>query len=185
MLAVVTAAVVMACATGLAAERLLAPGQDAPRLKTVSSATLARMGLSLAPATQPPYCALGWVRAGVGGCPISRQDAEKAAMPFPSTATTESVLARATVTRPPRDISDRLAWVVVRRATLASSTIACVQGPSEGVPAPCPRPRTMTQIVVVDASTGQVVTVLVSGAGPGPIAPAGLRPVRGERLPGR
>jgi hypothetical protein len=183
VVAAAAAATVLACAAGLAADRLLAPQQQKVQLKTVPSSTLAQMGISLAPAIQPPYCPLGWVRTGVGGCPISRQDAEKAATSFPSTRATESVLAYVTLTHQPREIRDRLAWVVVRQGALVMPAIACVRAPPEGGNAPCRRPAMTTQIVVVDAASGQVVTVLVAGAVRGAIVPGQMQTVHGEPIP--
>lgn len=111
--------VVLAGGVAAAADQLVAPAaQPEPHLKTVPTATLTRLGLSLAPSTRPPYCAVtdqgverGWLHPGTMGCPISRAAAESLARRGGRSRVIESLLAR--VTSQSLAGRDQLTWLVV------------------------------------------------------------------------
>jgi hypothetical protein len=117
------ATVVLATGFGLAAELLSGQAAGSPlRLKSVSAAQLDQLGIKLVATSPPPYCALsdavddhGWARGGLGGCPISRQVAEKAAGTGVNVTIVESALARATMPQNESVGQDHLVWVVVVR----------------------------------------------------------------------
>jgi hypothetical protein len=156
---------VMAAATGfgVAADRLTSvSSRPAPQLRTVSSASLARLGVTLAPATEPPYCGItdtglgrAWLPSGSIACPISRGAAESAALRGAGHAqVVESILALATSSSAAVG-RERLTWVVVtQRAASGCSAPAGVVVRCGGVAA------TWSQVVLVDARTAGVVDTL-------------------------
>jgi hypothetical protein len=162
-------------------DRAIALSGPAPHLRTVSSATLARAGYSLAPAAVPPYCGAvqaasvqGWVPGDSAGCPISRAQAEAAAFPGGGRMVIETLLAR--VTGAESQVGrDRQAWlVVVRYSSLLMPMYLC---PVPAIGAACPNVApgfAATDVIFVDASTGQQLAVLrVSSNGAlGPSGPA-------------
>ena len=160
------ATALLAGGVGLAADRLATPRvEPTPQLRTVSAATLVRLGLSLAPASEPPYCGVadaavgqGWLRAGSAGCAIGRDTAEAASGQGASVRVLESLLASVTSTRSSTIGRAHLAWLVVLRQmpTLncqqAGSRMTCagITGASFG----------WNQLAVVDAHSGGVLGTL-------------------------
>jgi hypothetical protein len=135
----------LALAAGAGAARLAAPAPPAPRLATVPSGALARAGITVAGAGQPPYCDLERRAArGMAGCAISRADAEAALLPAFQGNVKEAALAR--VSGPPASGlgQDRMVWLVVVRSYL----LVRADQASPDV------------VVFVDAGTGQVITTL-------------------------
>jgi hypothetical protein len=135
----------LAAGAGIAAGRLAPPAPPAPRLETVPPGALARAGITVDGAGQPAYCGVERVRAaGVGGCAISRGDAEAALLPAFQGTVREAVLAR--VSGPPASGlgRDRTVWLVVVRSYL-------LVRPDQTSP---------DVVVFVDAATGKVVTTL-------------------------
>jgi hypothetical protein len=192
--AALAASAVIAVGFGLTVDDLLAGSQPAPQLRSVSAAALASAGLTLGPATQPPYCGAaeraassGWVRVGAGGCAISRAAAERAAA-LGSRQVVESVLARVTTSDRQPPLHDRLAWLVVVRGGLVVMPAILCRGPATGTAASCgplpARPPTYLRVMVLDGVTGQVLTAVSPGlqARQGivvdPFAPRSLPPVR-------
>ena len=167
------ATVLLAGGFGLAVDRLATPGAPAaPQLKTVSAATLTRLGVTLEVPAQPVYCrvagvaiASGWLRSGSAGCAISKSAAEAAAGQGGGARVIESVLATVSSSRVSTLGHDLLAWVVVAQQTQA----VCQQG--AGGRSLCLGGRgglSWTQLVVVDAHSGGVVNRLrVTPAGGG------------------
>jgi hypothetical protein len=164
--AAAVATALLAGGVGLGADRLLTPRADpAPQLHTVSQASLERLGLSLGPASQPPYCGIadaavgqGWLRPGSAGCAIDRDVAESAAAQGSATRVLESVLATVSSTRNAVIGRNHLAWMVVLQQsptlncqqTGARMTCAGVTGSAFG----------WNQLAVVDAYGGGVLSTL-------------------------
>ena len=135
------ATLVLAAAVGLTADLVAGQAPDSTlRLKSVSTAQLDQLGIKLMATRPPPYCALsdavddhGWTRSGLGGCPISRQSAEKAAMTGGNVRVLESTLARATMTQNQSVGQGHLVWVVVLQGNgprLWSAMPSCPVGTS-------------------------------------------------------
>ena len=129
-----------------------------------------QLGIKLVAATPPPYCALsdavnnrGWAHHGLGGCPISRQAAEKDAMTGGNATVLESALARATMPQNDSVGQDRLVWVVVvqnlgpRIAAVASCPVGA------GSPVCFGRGLGGPRLVLLDGQTGAVVFVTWAG----------------------
>lgn len=160
----------LAVGVGVATTRLVAGAEAAPRLRTVPPRTLSAAGISVAAASQPPYCDVersaaqrGWTSAGLAGCAIAQSDAEAALLPVFQGHVTEAVLARATGPATSDIGSDRLVWVVVVRSSLlVLPTNAC--GPPRATGPACAAgrmgPVSSQAIVFVDATTGQVLTTV-------------------------
>jgi len=178
-------------AVGFAAgvDRLVMSSPQTPHLKSISDATLSsRYGVTLAAAAQAPYCGLeqkvakaDWLatflppaRPGSGraGCPISKDQAEAAAVGNSSGRVIESVLARVSSTWNPQ-IRNHLAWLVVVRGSYYRSFqgLACgvlvypsiAASPARG----CSGARwTADRVAVVDAFSGQPVQTQQPAAGP-------------------
>jgi len=131
---------------------------------------LTRAGYSVAAARVPPYCGLQqaaadrrWLPSGTAGCPVSRADAEAAA---PGTRALEAVLARVSSTTSSPVGRDRLAWLVVTRASPIAAPLVAFCGPATAMRC-VPRPvATVTAVVFVDAHTGQPLEVLPIGMPP-------------------
>lgn len=162
-LAVAAAATaLLAAGTGVAANQFAAPrAQPPPQLKTVPSATLTRLGVTLSAASQPPYCGMagaamgrGWLRQGSAGCAIDQDTAESAARRGGSARVVESLLAFVTSTRNPAIGRDHLAWLVVVQQTASP----CQQN-GWGCPGAA-RAFGWSQLVVVDAHGGGLVSTL-------------------------
>src|SRR5215472_9203499 len=146
------------------------PRQRCPRLKTVSTATLSRLGLSLEATVQPPYCGLtnrvprsGWLTTPPGGCAVPRPAAEAAARSgSPNVRVVEDVLALVTSSPPTLVGRNHLTWVVVVQRTglaplyggvcpsPAGGFTACLGGWSRG----------SSWLVLVDARTAGVMYTL-------------------------
>lgn len=143
-------------ADGLVAPRSL----PAPALKSLSSAQLANMGITLSGTAQPPYCGLqggvaqhGWVGQGSLGCAITRDAAESAAKQGSSTVQViESALALVTYDRQPR-VAGRLMWVVVTQGSPAGT--AALWGGTR---------FTRTSLVLVDAHTAATTPLPLCGS---------------------
>ena len=174
--AAAVATVVLATGFGLTASQLATPrAQNAPHLKTVSTAALSRLGISLSAHAQPVYCGLagvaasrGWLRQGAAGCAISRDAAESAARQGRSGRVLESVLALVNSTRLSSLGRDLLAWVVVAQQPLGACRIqiagASICASRGGF--------TWTQIVLVDAYRAGVLSRLRVSAVGGTTVPA-------------
>lgn len=160
------ATALLAGGVGLGADRLALPRvEPTPQLRTVPAATLVRLGLSLAPASQPPYCGVadvavgrGWLRTGSAGCAIDRDAAEAAAGQGASVRVLESVLASVTSTRSSAIGQAHLAWLVVIQqlpslnCQQAGGRTTCVGVTASGFG--------WNQLAVVDAHSGGVVGTL-------------------------
>src|SRR2546430_8506040 len=113
-LAATVAAGTLAAYIATSADQLASAAQPAaPRLATVSTASLAQMDVTLAPAPQAPYCRLqrdGLAPPGWGGCAVSREYAEAQAEQGRSRAV-ESALALVTMPGAPVVGRRRLAWL--------------------------------------------------------------------------
>ncbi|HXM55372.1 MAG TPA: PepSY domain-containing protein [Candidatus Dormibacteraeota bacterium] len=152
--AALAGSVLLALGAGLAASRLGAGVPPAPVLATVPAGVLARAGITVEGASQPPYCdvergaARGRVQVGMAGCAISREDAEAALLPAFRGAVAEATLAR--VSGPPASGlgKDRTVWLVVVRSYLLVR----------------PDQESPQVLVFVDAATGQVITTLPAPA---------------------
>ncbi|HYW26157.1 MAG TPA: hypothetical protein VE953_18450 [Terriglobales bacterium] len=160
------ATVLLAGGFGFAVDHVAAPHrQPAPQLRTVSAATLSRLGITLSAPAEPLYCGAagavvshGWLSSGAAGCAISRNAAEGAARQGSGTTrVVESVLALVDSSRVSTLGHDLLAWVAVTQQTRSS----CMQG--LGGYQVCVGGRggfTSSQLVFVDAHSAQVVTQL-------------------------
>src|SRR5262245_30166721 len=194
-LAALVGSALLAVGFALTVDQLLAGGQPAPHLRSVSAASLAGAGLTLAPAAQPPFCGAaqraasnGWVRPGFGGCAMSKDAAERAAV-VGSSQVVESVLARVTTTNRQPPLRSHLAWLVVVRGGLVmmpailsrpaptggNARIITPWGsfpmkPAMSYPVGLTSPL---RVVVLDGVTGQVLTIALPGAQSGPIPIAG------------
>jgi hypothetical protein len=184
-LAALAGTALVAAGFALTVDGVLAGGQPAPQLRSVPPVTLARTGLTLGPATQPPYCGVaqqaarnGWVRDGFGGCAISQDAAERAAAPG-SSQVVESLLARVTTSDRQPALHDRLAWLVAvrggpvlmpailcsRRAVVAgtAATGSVPTGPAGPCGPPMPAPTRFLRVMVLDGTTGQILTSVSPG----------------------
>lgn len=168
LVAATMATLLLSGGVAFAADRLASPGSSpAPQLKTIPSATVARLGISLSPATLPPYCGgleqtavdRGWVRPGSAGCTISRDVAERAARAGSRITVVESLLARVSGTRPSSGIGkDQLTWLVVVQSSFG---VTCAQPQPQGAASACfRRGGNITQLVLVDAFSGSVITTM-------------------------
>ncbi|HEY4025519.1 MAG TPA: hypothetical protein VGO86_03730 [Candidatus Dormibacteraeota bacterium] len=175
------ATVLLAVAFGLAANQLTtSPTRPEPHLRTVSNATLTRLGLSLSAAVQPPHCGLadgaalhGWLPAGSVGCAITQTAAEAMARQGGSGTVIESLLALVTSTRPAAIGYHHLTWLVVTQNT------ASYCGQSGGGFSTCLGQRgfTRSQLVLVDGHGAGIINTLRLGAGgrvARPISPGGM-----------
>lgn len=170
------ATMVLAGGFGFAANQFAAPrAQPAPHLKTVSTATLTKLGITLSAPVQPVYCGVagvavshGWLRQGAAGCAISQASAVSAASQGRSGQVLESVLALVDSTRLTAVGREHLAWVVVAQQSLGACPVQ-ISGLSL-----CPSPKrfTSTQVVLVDAYGGGVFTRFRVSALGGRAAPA-------------
>jgi len=177
------ATALLALAVGSAGNLVSAASPAAPRLKTVSTATLSRLGLSLEATVQPPYCGLtnrvprsGWLTTPPGGCAVPRPAAEAAARSgSPNVRVVEDVLALVTSSPPTLVGRNHLTWVVVVQRTglaplyggvcpsPAGGFTACLGGWSRG----------SSWLVLVDARTAGVMYTL-------PLTLPTFRPGRGH-----
>lgn len=176
-LAALAGSALFATGFALVVNRLAARDGQPPHLRTVSSATLAHDGYSLAPASVPPYCGVvqgaavqGWVAGNTAGCPISREQAEAVAFPGGGRTVIETLLAQVTSADQAQVGRDREAWlVVVRYSSLLMPMYLC---PVPAIGAPCPNVApgfAATDVIVVDASSGQQLAVVrISSSGPVP-----------------
>jgi hypothetical protein len=175
------ASAVLAVGVGVATSLLVAGAQEPPRLRTVPARTLPQAGISLAAASQPPYCDVertaaqrGWTSAGVAGCAIGRTRAEAALLPVFQGHVTEAVLARVTGPATSDIGRDRLVWmVVVQSSLLVLPTNACGPPVASGPACAAGRmgPVSSQAVVFVDATSGQVLTTVpVPGQSPAPQA---------------
>jgi hypothetical protein len=178
-LAALAGTAVIAAGVALTVDAVLARSQPAPRLRSVPPVALARAGLTLGPAMQPPYCGVaqqaahsGLVQAGFGGCAISRDAAERAGG-LGSGQVVESLLARVTTTDRQPALHDRLAWlVVVRGGPVVMPAILCARAvvPGAATPdlaVPCgpsmPAPTKFLRVMVLDGTAGQILTSVSPG----------------------
>jgi hypothetical protein len=158
------ATVVLAVGFGLAASQLAnARERAAPQLKSVPATTLARLGITLTAATQPPYCGMagaavehGWMPAGRAGCAISRSAAEAAAVQGSRNAAVESLLALVTSSRQTAIGRDHLTWLVVTQSNLNP----CRAAGSAFTTCGAPRGVGWNQLVLVDAFGAGVINTL-------------------------
>lgn len=162
--------VIVAMGFGLGINTLVGRStSDSLHLRSVSTTQLDQMGLKLAAASPPPYCALsdtanerGWTRRGVAGCPISKKVAERNARTGGSATVQESALARATMLSDSNVGRDHLVWVVVVQSNFGvRSGTACPAAPapaaSAGV-APCFMPvHGVPRVVLLDAKSGSTI----------------------------
>jgi hypothetical protein len=165
------ASLLMATLAGISANALLTGrAQPAPQLKNVPNATLARLGISLSAATQPPYCGAtgpavqhGLLRPGAIRCAISTDAAVAAARRGGGTQVVEALLALVSSSRSSTIGRDRLSWLLVTQGPLAPpgpGAFPC-QTPGGGWTACAPvRTFNRSQLVVVDAYSGGVVSTL-------------------------
>jgi hypothetical protein len=160
----------LAAGFGIGVGRLAQAPQPAPQLRTVPAGALARAGITIGAADQPPYCDAGRsaaarrvVQSGLPGCAISGEAAQASLLPAFQGTVTEAVLARANGPAASGIGQGRLVWlVVVRSSLLVLPTTACAPPVASG---PACASRDMGQvsgqaIVFVDGSTGQVLTTL-------------------------
>lgn len=191
LLAGAVATVTLAVCFGLAMDRVTTAAPSGPKLRTVSAAALASLGMTVAPATQPPYCGAeqavasrGWLGSGSAGCPIGQDAARDAATKGAGGQTVESVLARVSLSGMPT-LRDRLAWVVVVRwgpFPPFAPALACAPVGTVDVPVgTCTimRPATLPdRIVVLDAHSAQILAVLTPGITTLPLgSPPSLAPM--------
>jgi hypothetical protein len=177
--AVLTA--VLAVGLALGVDRVLASRTgDPPRLATVPAATLARLGIALAPARQAPYCGVAgtaarwdWIQAGWVACAVDEAAAATAARQGGPARVLEAVLARVSATRLAIVGHDRLSWLVVLQRQQSPQLGAGCQ-PQGSAWTSCGAVRWLGwgQLVIVDGYTGGVLSSLNLG----PPAPA--RPPR-------
>ncbi len=188
-LAALTGCALLATGFAVGVDRLLAATGPAPRLATVSPSVLARAGYTLSAASVPPYCgavqaasARGWLPEAAGGCPISRENAEAAAMPDGLWTVLETQLARVTAHGQGRD---RLEWLVVLRNVGGPVPMyACPTTQGVGVACrPITPPSTATELVFVDAQSGQPLGILVVSLGGFPQPVPYPAPTTGPLLP--
>jgi len=164
------ASAALALAVGVATTRLVARAEVAPHLRTVPPGTLSAAGISVAAASQPPYCDVersaaqrGWTSAGAAGCAIGQPDAEAALLPVFQGHVTEAVLARVTGPATSDIGHDRLVWMlVVRSSLLVLPTNACGPPRASGPACAAGRmgPVSSQAVVLVDATNGQVLTTV-------------------------
>jgi hypothetical protein len=166
---------VLAIGVGAGVQTALAVGQPTPRLRTVPPATLARLDISLGPATEMPYCSLQGlpllgrlVTARPLGCPISRGQAIAAARGPVSRTVIETLLARVTAPNQPAIGQDRLAWLVVlggwRPPPIPPACAACALSPGSSTIRPILLPIMVApSLVVVDAVTDRVLATFGLG----------------------
>jgi hypothetical protein len=176
--AAVAASAVLAVGFGLWVSHLAAATPAAPQLRTVPARTLPNAGISVAAASQPPYCDLertaaerGWTSAGVAGCAITRPEAQAALLPIFQGNVTEAVLARVTGPVGSEVGQDRLVWLmVVRSNLLVLPATACGPPRASGPACAAGRmgPVSTQAIVIVDGTSGNVITTV-----PVPGQPAG------------
>ncbi|TMC03281.1 MAG: hypothetical protein E6J41_28025 [Chloroflexi bacterium] len=160
----------LAIGAGVATSRLVAGAQEPPRLRTVPAQTLSRAGITVAAASQPPYCEIergaaerGWTSSGVAGCAVSRMQAQSALLPVFQGHVTESVLARVSGPATSNIGSGRLVWmVVVSSSLLVLPTNACGPPVASGPACAAGRlgPVSTQAVVFVDATNGQVLTTV-------------------------
>jgi hypothetical protein len=169
-------------------DRVAALSGQAPHLRTVSSADLARAGYSLAGASVPPYCGAvqaasvqGWIPGDTAGCPISREQAEAVAFPGGGRTVVETLLARVSASGQSQLGRDRQAWlVVVRYSSLLMPMYLC---PVPAIGAACPSVTpgfAATDVIFVDASSGRLLAIVrvTSRGAAGPNAPTETMPWR-------
>jgi len=167
-LAALAGSAVLATGFALAVDRVTALQAPAPRLTTLPAGALARAGFSLSAALVPPYCGAaqeaarhGVLPAGVAACPISREQAERAA----GGSVVEAVLANVSGDRRGAFGQGRVAWVVVTRPRLQVMFL-CVGG---AIGPNCPPGTTSVTagqaVVFVDAYSGRVVDVVPVATG--------------------
>jgi len=177
------ATLVVATAFGISAELVARQAPDATlRLRSVSVAQFQQLGIRLLATRPPPYCALsdavdnrGWAQSGLGGCPISRQVAEKDAMAGTNVTVIESALGRATMPQNNSVGQNHLVWVVVvrgagHRVPLAASCSALGPCPSGSMGGP--------RLLLLDGQTGALLYASWAGGGG-----TGWAPLPGQRAP--
>ena len=171
----------LAAGFGVGISRLTAAAGPPPSLGTVPAGTLSRAGVTLAAASQPPYCdiergaAQRGAPAGVGGCAISREQAESNLLPAFRGTVREAVLARVSGPSGSGIGQDQLVWLVVVRSNLLVLPTTYCAPPVPGGAACQSRGLGAVSnqaIVFIDGLTGQVLTT-VSVAAPAAGAPAG------------
>jgi hypothetical protein len=127
--------VVLAGGVSLVTDRLLASrSEPAPQLKTVPATTMARLGLTLSPSGQPPYCTVAglavqrsWLHADSVRCAVTRDQAEAAARRGGPLRVIESVLARVSWSRSSIR-TNHLDWVVVMQDRFGGCCLVLVDG---------------------------------------------------------
>ena len=184
-LAALTGSALLAAGFAIGVDRMLAASAPAPHLATVSPSVLARAGYTLSSPSVPLYCgavqaasARDWLPDAAGGCPISRERAEAAALPGGLGTVLETQLARVTASGRGRD---RLEWLVVLRYGGGPMPMyACPIG--QAAPAACRAmrpPSTTTTLVFVDAQSGQpLASLYLSQSGfPQPLPTGPIHPL--------
>lgn len=169
-------------ATGFAIgmDRALALNGPAPRLTTVSRATLENAGYSLAPPALPPYCGevkaaadRGWMPVDLAGCPISRETAVAIAVPGGGRVVDETLLARVSALGASSIGQNRLTWLVVMRFSSLMMPMYVCPNPAVGLPCPAVSPSFAgREVVFVDAHAAMPLEVLPVGVA----MPARTRP---------
>lgn len=160
----------LAVGFGIGIGRAVGAARQAPHLRTVPAAALARAGVTLGAADQPPYCdaertaaARRWVSNGLAGCAITAAEARDALLPSFQSSVSEAVLARVSGPAVSGIGDGRLVWVVVVQSSLlVLPTTGC--GPPRANGPACAAPRmgqvSPQAIVFVDGTSGQVLTTL-------------------------
>ena len=157
----------LAAGFGIGIGRVVGAARQPPHLRTVPAASLARAGVTLGAADQPPYCdaertvaARHWISTGVAGCAITGDEARAALLPSFQSGVTETVLARVSGPGATGIGQGRLVWVVVVRSSLLVLPASACGPPRASGPA-CAAPRmgqaSPQAIVLVDGSSGQVL----------------------------
>ncbi len=158
----------LAIGAGAGANQLVerGAGTSQPRLRTVPAGTLARLGLTLSSAAQPPYCDMagqavrrGWLKPGWAGCVIDRTSAEAVARQGSGARVLESLLARVTSLHARAIGRNREMWLVVLQG-LPGSQFRYWPCPLQvGGSTACPMGRlASSRLVLVDASSGGIVS---------------------------
>jgi hypothetical protein len=178
-LAALAGSAALAVGFALAADRIATFTAPAPRLTTVPPSVLAQAGYSVAAAVVPPYCGAeqaaaqrGWMPGGSVGCPITREQAERAT----GDTAQESELARVTATRAGAVGQDHLTWIVVARPKLQVMFLCVGLAISPACPAGTTSVTSQQAVVLVDAYTGRVLDIVTVNRS-GPVPPIHIQPL--------
>lgn len=170
------ATALLALAVGDAGNLAAGVSPPAPQLKTVSAATLFRLGLSLQATAQPPYCGLtnsiprpGWLTTPPAGCAVPRPTAEAAARAGSSNVRVlEDVLALVTSSPPTLVGRNHLTWLLVVQRTGLAPVYggACPSRAGRYIVCPGGWSRGSNWLVLVDGRTARVMGTLLVTAPP-------------------